>query len=715
LIEKARREKARRNFGVWLARVSPTWTWDWAWQRYAQGILQQVTDGELRKVMLNLPPQHGKSSLVTERYSVYRLACDPSHRVGIGSYNQDFANRFGRRTRRIALEAGIDVSGDSKSVSDWETPQQGGLVSVGVGSGITGRPLDGLVIDDPVKSRKEAESLTYRNAVYDWYTDDLYTRLQQDSWIVLIMCMVGDTPVLMADGTERPLRDIRVGDEVATYDNGTLATSVVRNHRSNGLDSVLRIKTICGRIVYANERHPFLVEEHGQLKWIRTRDLTTGHRIVTVRDNGASGRGRHAASKVARSRLAHGVTALRTMLRRCGQTGIARRHSMQSRTVTPVSSIGMALPVQSTMRCTKRKTAGVLSASSRPVTTFAPIGAGSCALTTATTPTPFGGFCATIATLLWGTPRQKRPHSPLPNTSDFTTEAIAAIDPAGTEEVFDLQIERTENFIANGIVSHNTRWHEDDLAGRILASEDAPNWTVVNLPAEAEENDPLGRPLGAPLCPERFDAAALADKRTVLGSYGYNALYQGRPSPREGGMLKRHWFEIVGASPATGDRVRWWDLAATIDGDYTVGVRMCRAGGVYYVEDVRRVQATPHAVKQLVSQTAAVDGQACKVWMEQEPGSAGVNVIDSYTRVLAGYAFHGERATGAKEVRAEAFAAQAEAGNVKLVKADWNAAYLDELAAFPNGANDDQVDATTGAFNKLALPDAVPHIWFAGS
>ena len=448
LIEKAQREKARRNFGAWLARVSPSWTWDWAWQVYVQGILKQVTDGELRKVMLNLPPQHGKSSLVTERYSVYRLACDPAHRVGIGSYNQDFANRFGRRTRRIALEAGIDVSGDSKSVSDWETPQQGGLVSVGVGSGITGRPLDGLVIDDPVKSRKEAESLTYRNAVFDWYTDDLYTRLQQDSWIVLIM----------------------------------------------------------------------------------------------------------------------------------------------------------------------------------------------------------------------------------------------------------------------------TRWHTDDLAGRILASEDAPNWTVINLPAEAEENDPLGRPLGAPLCPERFDASALADKRTVLGSYGYNALYQGRPSPREGGMLKRHWFEIVDAAPVQAERVRWWDLAASEDdGDYTAGVRMCKAGGLYYVEDVRRVQATPHNVEQLVTQTAAIDGNSCRVWMEQEPGSSGVSVIANYAKLLAGYTFHGERATGPKEVRADNFAAQAEAGNVKIVKGDWNAAYLDELSAFPTGAHDDQVDATTGAFNKLALPDAVPHIWFAGS
>jgi predicted phage terminase large subunit-like protein len=663
-------------FDRWLSQVTPSYSWEWAHLRYIRTALDQVTTGAINRLMIFCPPQHGKSQQTTIRYPVWRLEHNPELRVIIGCYNQTLANRFSRQARRIA-EGRIALDRERRAVEEWQTAAGGIFRAVGVGAGITGQSGDLICIDDPVKSREEAESQSYRDRCYDWYSQDLFTRQGPQAAIILIMCMTGDTPVLMADGTERPLRDIRVGDNVATYDNGKLATSTVRNHRSNGLDSVYRIKTTCGIIVYANERHPFLVEEHGQLKWIRLRDLTTAHRMLAVKDSGASGRAKHASLKAVRSLLEREDIVPHTTAKSGGPTDIARRQTIQSIGATYGSSNGMESPPRSMTRCSQHKTASVLFANNRQGRTCARIGAASYALTTATKRTPSGRFCATTVTSPWAMPRPKQPHWQWPNTSDFTTEQIESIDPAGVEEVFDIQIERTENFIANGLVSHNTRWHEADLAGRILASED--------------------------LCPARYDEAALAERRMVLGSYAFNALYQGHPSPPGGGMFQRDWFSIVNAAPADATRVRYWDKAGSENsGDYSAGVKLARdADGVFYIEDVVRGQWSALARERIMRQTAEMDGGNVSIGIEQEPGSGGKESAESSIRNLAGFAVSAEKVTGEKGVRAMPFAAQCEARNVKIVRGAWNGAYLDELCSFPYGAHDDQIDGSSGAFAKL--------------
>jgi hypothetical protein len=98
-----------------------------------------------------------------------------------------------------------------------------------------------------------------------------------------------------------------------------------------------------------------------------------------------------------------------------------------------------------------------------------------------------------------------------------------------------------------------------------------------------------------------------------------------------------------------------------------------------------------------------MDGRGVPIWMEQEPGSAGVTVIDHYLRLLAGFSFRGERSTGSKADRAQPMAAQAEGGTVKLLRGAWNADYLDEMELFPFGAHDDIVDAAALAFSHLAV------------
>lgn len=175
-----------------------------------------------------------------------------------------------------------------------------------------------------------------------------------------------------------------------------------------------------------------------------------------------------------------------------------------------------------------------------------------------------------------------------------------------------------------------------------------------------------------------------------------------------GGLFRRQWFPIVEAAPVNMSRVRYWDLAATEakagrDPDYTAGILLGVKDGAFYILDVRRTRSTPGQVEALVRQTAELDGHSVPIWMEQEPGSSGVNTIDNYTRhVLSGHTFRGDRVTGNKIERMNPLASQAEVGNVRLLRATWNGEYLDEAEVIPNGPHDDQLDATAGAFAQLA-------------
>lgn len=241
-----------------------------------------------------------------------------------------------------------------------------------------------------------------------------------------------------------------------------------------------------------------------------------------------------------------------------------------------------------------------------------------------------------------------------------------------------------------------TRWHHDDLAGRILR-DDAENWDVLNLPAISDD--------GRALWPERFPVEDLMSKKAAMGSRVFEALYQGRPTPLEGGMFRRDWIRYGEPLGSRAYRCRYWDKAATHGGgDWTSGTLMSMQDGRYVIEDIVRIQGSPAEVEELIRATAERDGRQVRIRMEQEPGSSGVDVIDHYARhVLRGYDFRPDKVTGNKQLRAEAMAAAMECGNVSLVTGRWNRDFVEELMEFPLGAHDDQVDSTSGAFNELAL------------
>lgn len=135
--------------------------------------------------------------------------------------------------------------------------------------------------------------------------------------------------------------------------------------------------------------------------------------------------------------------------------------------------------------------------------------------------------------------------------------------------------------------------------------------------------------------------------------------------------------------------------------------------GIVYVEDCQRFRARPGAVRRNIRNIASQDGPECKVVLEEDPGQAGVAEVEMLKRYLNQFDVDSVKATKAKAVRARPFSAQCEAGNVKIVKGEWNEAWYNELESFPpenDEIHDDQVDASSGAYNYLSLVYRVPGV-----
>ena len=255
------------------------------------------------------------------------------------------------------------------------------------------------------------------------------------------------------------------------------------------------------------------------------------------------------------------------------------------------------------------------------------------------------------------------------------------------------------------IVLIMTRWHPDDLGGRLMGTD---GWQVLRLPALAEAEDPLGREVGAPLWPGWESLEALHRKRQTLGERAFAALFQQAPVRQQGLLFRVGQIGVLDACPPMqgGQVVRAWDLAATEgtkgDPDWTAGVKLlrCRDGG-FVVLDVRRVRVCSEEVTALILATAQQDGCEVTVGLPQDPGQAGKAQVRSLTRTLAGFRVVATPESGSKLSRAAPVASQVEAGLVKAVQAEWTRAFLEELADFPNGSKDDQVDALSRAFSML--------------
>ena len=256
------------------------------------------------------------------------------------------------------------------------------------------------------------------------------------------------------------------------------------------------------------------------------------------------------------------------------------------------------------------------------------------------------------------------------------------------------------------------------------ASNPAPNWVRQRFIVEGKET---GRIFVPSLLTDNpgIDADSYRQALSALDPVERRRLEEGDWwSTTLGTMFDRTSFVLIDPvevpQVSTSARaVRFWDLAATEpspsypDPDWTVGTLMLFDQGIAYVLDVRKMRGKGDKVEQFIAQTAAEDGHAVTIRMEQEPGSSGKALVDQYARyVVPGYDFQGIRSTGDKLTRARPFAAAVANGNVRVVRGTWLTDWLDEFSSFPEACNhDDQVDSAVGAFTHLAglgLPQRRP-------
>jgi predicted phage terminase large subunit-like protein len=262
----------------------------------------------------------------------------------------------------------------------------------------------------------------------------------------------------------------------------------------------------------------------------------------------------------------------------------------------------------------------------------------------------------------------------------------------------------------SGVVIMMQRSHEDDLTGHILKKE--LGYDELVLPARYEGNrcktslhftDPRTKE-GEALNPRRYDDKELTKLERELGEYGTAGQLQQRPHPRKGGLFKADKFVVVEGLPGRPIRtIRYWDKAATEGGgSHSSGVKMALLStGQYAILDVQRGQWSVGYREARIKLAAQMDKVGTKVYVEQEPGSGGKESALSTVRNLAGFAARAERATVNKVARAEPYAAQVEIGNVVVLSKTWTKAFIEEHRAFPRGTYADQVDAASGAFNRL--------------
>jgi predicted phage terminase large subunit-like protein len=440
LTEAVRRELHRRqqqarpslSLADWLQQASPNETWDWPHVQHVIAHLERVTTGETRRLMLFMPPRHGKSHLTTIRYPVYRLEHAPGFRVILGCYSRELADLFSRQARTLARERGLVGRGIDKA-AEWDTVNGGTFFAAGVGRSVTGRGGNLIIIDDPIAGREAANSQRYRDKVWDWFTNDVATRAEPGASIILIQ----------------------------------------------------------------------------------------------------------------------------------------------------------------------------------------------------------------------------------------------------------------------------TRWHQDDLAGRILASADAPNWTVISLPAEAEENDPLGREVGEALCPERYSRADLETIKERLG-LDYYALYQQRPVARDGAIYRQEWL-VYAAAPPTFERViQAWDTASSRQGDWSACLTVGVAQGTAYVLDIFRARVEgPDLLTAVRAQATKHTPQVILI----EDASSGIVIAQMLKRetmlpIIAVKPFR-----EGKISHAQANTPYLESGRVvfcpERIGQTALSSFEEELLSFPSGTHDDQVDAFNIALTRI--------------
>lgn len=295
---------------------------------------------------------------------------------------------------------------------------------------------------------------------------------------------------------------------------------------------------------------------------------------------------------------------------------------------------------------------------------------------------------------------------PVKNAEEAASETIQERNDDWWKSTAYTRLEPDADGLEPIVVIIQTRWNEKDLAGKLIAhdeedAEEDEHFVVLKLPAIAEENDPLGRQPGEALWPERYGLDRLARILRRIGAYFFGALYQQRPAPVEGSLFKRSWWQRFSVVPRGAKRkIIYLDPAQSDNpkADYSVfGVWVTDEVDFYLINLIRVQVQFPELVTMAVDLVREED---CPIVVEET--SISLPLIQTLKGKIPGVI--GDKPGGKSKVtRAMGCTPYCEAGNVFLPeRARWVGPFIEELAAFPNGSNDDQVDITSGGVNYLA-------------
>ena len=688
--------------------------------RYMAELMMRVESGDKKKVILNLPPRHGKSELCTKRFAAWYHGRNPQNDIIVATYNEKFANDFGKEIREIISSNRFrQVFPDyflTTQSNEMVTNHAGGKIYfLGRRSATTGRGGNLILVDDPTKDDKEVKSDLFREDCWQWFTQTLLTRRHNDkSAIVVTQCMTGDTSVLRPDGTTTPLSEIRAGDMVATYDDGTLKSAKVTKASCFGPDAILRMRMTTGRVVRGNARHPFLVRNYlGGVEWRQMGMLKKGDAIL--RATTENGKAFSAKKMVARNPLAARVGVHPITENGAGEKGIGHHLSTLKADAQRTLNNGMGLLLSNFTAWPMSKVAFAQSAGR--FQTVPPItGTKNSVSITAIIAARCADFFAMTATSLSKNILIQISWNAQHVTSDFTEDHVESIAPDGIEPVYDITVEHTENFIANGLVSHNTRWHEDDIVGRITDKTNpayspkfAAGFEVINLSAIATQDDPLGRKPGTPLWPTRFGIEYLEEMQEANG-VSFAALYQCDPTPDDGVFYRQeeiHEYDLVDLPER---------LTVYVASDHAVGTKaindptcmvpfgICENDIAWVLPDCAwRRMDTKEAVEEMISLIKArkpVFWYAEKGHISKAIGpflQARMKEEEVYCPIIE------DHPTSDKIQRAQSGRARSAQGRIRYPKfAPWWPRAKSELLKFPNGRFDDFVDVISTIGMKLA-------------
>lgn len=533
-------------------------------------IVERFESGKSKRVAVSIPPQHGKTIHLSQLGLSWIWGRNPRKNILVVTYNQTRADELGHEFRQFVRDRPtfkqvfpeVEFQADAKSKSFMQNKAGGKIFFIGVGGTITGRTADYIIIDDPFKGDDDEFTNQHLEKIWSWFYKVAYSRASNRTKIVVIHCMTGDTPVLMVDGQEKPLRDVRIGDEVASYKNGKIVSSKVVNWKNQGTDCLFTIRMKSGISVRANARHPFLVNENGEEKWLRTDQIKKGMYIrKVIGENGETNN-----VQLTDVKKKHDVKDCVTpiILKRNGQMDTGHRlHKVLGIVENVICDIGTGLKSKIMSACSLTRKVYVQFVIKRlEKKIIKRFGTENCSLITVMTQEKLEDYSAMTAISQLDMQEQQKFCGQQLNTLKIMDDEVLEVLYGGEEDVFDIQVEDTENFIANGLISHNTRWNEDDLIGRLCDPTHperdkrfkgiSGDWEFMNIPGVIRDErlaTALGLKLTVPKDPsviEQFGdkpCTALWPKEKSLEFFAqwkrgdplsFSALVMGSPSPENG-------------------------------------------------------------------------------------------------------------------------------------------------------------------------------------